>query len=182
MGGGGALGNDQLPAAAPYSLATVIFDLEDDYDASVGYGWENAFNLTSSLEAANGATFNGLSFSFQLGDSTAFGGLYLTDPLTGIVYLICVPVGTNQPPGCVSHTTLCNGCITSITGPSAVCYQTTTPPCTGGIGDGGKGGRSLVITCVGAVRFYNFVCPPSIFDFLTPTTNSLLLSPATPMV
>ena len=103
------------------------------------------FNFTISSNTASGSSVSGATFSTSLPSTIGFGGLYLTDPVSGVLYLICVPTSqTTQPLGCVSYTTLCNGCITSITAPSNICYRTTMPPCTGG--QGFVGGGQLNVT------------------------------------
>ena len=97
-----------------------------------------------NLGVADNTEINDASMSINLAESLAFGGLYLTDPVTGQTFLICVPDGLMQPPGCRSYTAMPCGCIEGIDfSPASVCYQTNTPPCTGGVGT--VGGQRLTV-------------------------------------
>jgi hypothetical protein len=136
VGGGGMQSPSAWAGQAPIRSAMMLFEFENDYDDVVGFGQSNNFNYTLDFGLAPGVTLSNGSANVALASSVAFGGLYLVDPTDGSTKLICVPTTqTAVPPGCVPFTSVCGGCIKSITAP-VPCYPAN---CTGGAGVVGGG-------------------------------------------
>lgn len=140
VGGGGVLSPSSWMGSGQLTLAQMVVDLSTNYNSVLGWGWANAFNFTVLLDVASNVTFVNGTMDLALSPSIAVGGIYVVDPLDGRTKLICYPTTQSLLPtaSCVAFSTVCGGCIKSISGPTP-CYQQSTPSCTGGNGTVGGG-------------------------------------------
>jgi hypothetical protein len=151
VGGGGVLSPINWPGQARISAALALVELSNDYDDLVGFGLDNAFNYSIKLDTAPGVTLSNANTNLSLSSQVAFNGLVIRDPITGVYVKVCVPTGQLMLPlGCVSFTTICNGCISSISVPTPCFGPAQGGTCTGGNGTIGGGAVFITYTTITA--------------------------------